>query len=256
MSVVTHDYVGKIVADLRRLNSPVINKKLTIFMPNAPRSVTNMFKTLPEYVNTCATLDDFCQKVDVRRVGMYYLVQKIWNVPSAGLVRLPVRDVHDLIDIFANLEDKFCEIYMLWSEDSNCKHPMDVTRFRLPRRHSDTSHVLRELLVQCGNTNPELLAYDVELCVLNPPPDVHAFQGQLTHLLYWLGDAVLGAGLVTYSARCERRVIDSLDVLRGVLADGVYCMWLEWPSHKQEHRRKRARVQCTGCCLKPVKGGA
>ena len=66
---------------------------------------------------------------------------------------------------------------------------------------------------------PELGAYDVKISVRNPPPDVLAFEGELKDLLCWLGDAAIGAGLVFYSNRLERHVLDSLEALHVALVD-------------------------------------
>ena len=61
---------------------------------------------------------------------------------------------------------------------------------------------------------PELGAHDVNITVSNPPSDVHNFQGELGHLLHWLGDAGISAGLVWYTKKIERH----LTVLRR-------CVW-------------------------------
>ena len=61
---------------------------------------------------------------------------------------------------------------------------------------------------------PELGAHDVNITVSNPPSDVHDFQGELGHLLHWLGDAGISAGLVWYTKKIERH----LTVLRR-------CVW-------------------------------
>jgi len=73
---------------------------------------------------------------------------------------------------------------------------------------------------------PELGAYDVKICVRNPPPDVLAFEGELKDLLCWFGDATIGASLVFYSNRLERHVLDSLDAFRVALVDrSARNMW-------------------------------
>ena len=223
-------------------------------MPNAPREVANIFGTLPGYIRTHATLEEFCRQVDAKRLGMYYVVPRIWNAPMSGNVKIMIKDVHVLIDIFQRREH--CVIYMWWLELPRGKYEMEQAALQPPRMYPDTSHNLRDLLVWVADTSPELLAYDAELRVLNNPPDVYAFQGELTHLVYWLGDAIVGASLVVYSKHFTRRVIDNRRALGDVLALQVHSIWLEWPPHAREHERTRARLQCTGCCSKPVNGGA
>jgi len=65
----------------------------------------------------------------------------------------------------------------------------------------------------------ELGAYDVNITVYNPPSDANNFQGELGDLLHWLGDAALGAGLVWYTKKFERHLIDSIEALRVALVD-------------------------------------
>jgi len=237
MSERTLDYVHDISADLVRSNNPMRNQKFFIHMPNAPREVANMFGTLPGYTRTHATLEEFCRQVDAKREGMYYTVPRIWNVPMSGTVKIPIKDVHDLIDIFQHREHRVIHIW--WLELPRGQYEMEQAAFRPPRMYPDTSHVLRDLLVWCADTHPDWLAHEVEIRVLNSPPEIYAYKGAIKHLFYWLGDAIIGAELVIYTAQFARRVIDTRRALGEILALEVSNMWLEWPSHEQERERER-----------------
>jgi len=118
-------YVCVCSADLRRSNHAMRGKKLYIHMPNAPREVANIFGTLPGYIRTHATLEEFCRQVDAKRLGMYYVVPRIWNAPMSGNVKIMIKDVHVLIDIFQRREH--CVIYMWWLELPRGEYEMEQT---------------------------------------------------------------------------------------------------------------------------------
>jgi len=224
-----------------------------MWLTNPPRDVLKKLPPLPDYNVFVGTLEELCTKIDGQGVVIHYSVQRRQSQPAFGIVNIPIRNVKDLTDVFLHLPSSMRTIYLSWPalppQDASLGN---ISQFREQRQEAGDNKDLWELLIQTRYTALKDMYMHVR--VVNPPPGVGNFSGQLKFLGFWIGPlAVVNAQIFWYSNTFEKHAVDSVDKFHEIMSDErARNLWMEWPQNAEGLRVKKEEddawdaVNCEG----------